>query len=177
MPTIFTHAAIPIAMTAAAGRHRIPLPITSAGCLLAMLPDFDVMAFRMGIPYEADWGHRGATHSIFLALTVTLAVAAVWPKARRSIALLFLALSMASHGLLDMLTDGGLGVSYLWPFSTHRFFAPWQPIRVSPIGSGFFGWRGLETLKSEAMWVVVPCMVTVAIAVILRRGKSRPFNA
>jgi len=52
-------------------------------------------------------------------------------------------LATASHGLLDAMTDGGLGVAFFVPFDKHRYFLPWTPIRVSPIGVGrFFTDRG-----------------------------------
>jgi len=28
------------------------------------------------------------------------------------------------HGLLDMITNGGKGVAFLWPFTSERFFFP-----------------------------------------------------
>jgi hypothetical protein len=40
--------------------------ITTAA--LAMAPDLDVWAFRLGIPYQAPLGHRGFTHSLAFAL-------------------------------------------------------------------------------------------------------------
>jgi len=56
---------------------------------------------------------------------------------------------VASHPLLDALTDGGLGVALLWPFSAERFFFPWRPIPVSPIGVGFFSLRGIRVALAE----------------------------
>ena len=44
---------------------------------------------------------------------------------------------LASHALLDTLTDGGLGAALLWPFNFTRYFAPWRPIPVAPIGLDF----------------------------------------
>ena len=55
-----------------------------------------------------------------------------------------------SHPLLDAMTDGGLGVALLWPFSNERFFAPWTPIPVSPIGARMLSRRGLYVLAVEA---------------------------
>jgi inner membrane protein len=107
---------------------------------LSMLPDADVIGFALHVPYEAPFGHRGATHSLVFALAVALvsvAVAcAVKLRPLRTGALVFAV--VASHGLLDTLTDGGLGVALLWPFSDVRFFAPWRPIPVAPIGAAFF---------------------------------------
>lgn len=58
----------------------------------------------------------------------------------------------ATHSLLDALTDGGLGVALLWPFSNERFFAPWRPIPVAPIGAGMLSSRGLHVLLIEGLW-------------------------
>lgn len=57
-----------------------------------------------------------------------------------------------SHPLLDSLTDGGLGVALFWPFSNERFFAPWRPIPVAPIGAGMLSARGLHVLLVELLW-------------------------
>ena len=51
--------------------------------------------------------------------------------------------------LLDSLTDGGLGAALLWPLSTARFFAPWTPIPVAPIGGGMLSARGLYVALTE----------------------------
>src|SRR5215831_7502105 len=44
----------------------------------------------------------------------------------------YLFLATASHGVLDAMTNGGLGVAFFSPFDTTRYFLPWRPIRVSP---------------------------------------------
>jgi inner membrane protein len=58
---------------------------------------------------------------------------------------------MASHGLLDTLTDGGLGIALLWPFSNARYFATWRPIPVAPIGPRLFGARGILLMLHESI--------------------------
>ena len=40
------------------------------------------------------------------------------------------------------MTDGGLGCALLWPFSLSRYFAPWRPIPVAPIGLDFLSLDG-----------------------------------
>jgi inner membrane protein len=130
-------------------------PLTSAAVwgALALAPDLDVFAFRLGIPYEAPFGHRGATHSFaFAALMGQLAsaVARLGRLPPRRTALL-VAVVVASHPLLDCLTDGGLGCALLWPFSEARFFAPWQPLPVAPIGRGFVSREGLRVALTEAL--------------------------
>jgi inner membrane protein len=37
----------------------------------------------------------------------------------------------------------------LWPFSLERFFAPWRPIPVAPIGFGFLSARGMRVAGVE----------------------------
>jgi len=66
---------------------------------------------------------------------------------RRTMAVATVAL--ASHGLLDTLTNGGLGSALLWPFDLTRYFAPWNPIPVAPIGLDFVSWSGLFIVAVE----------------------------
>ncbi len=118
---------------------------------LAMLPDADVIGFSMGVRYADPWGHRGAAHSVMLALAAAAMVSTVAPALRlpqrRTWAIASLVL--VSHGLLDTLTDGGLGVALLWPFALTRYFAPWRPIPVSPIGLAFLSPYGLFVTVTE----------------------------
>lgn len=164
-----THAIVPLAIAVAAGRQRISPKLALAGAALAMLPDADVVGFALGIEYADTWGHRGATHAIAFAVMVSGVIAVLWPEARSFGAFLFLAFAMASHGLLDTLTSGGLGAALLWPVSDVRFFAPITPIRVSPIGADFFSERGVKTLMSELALVWVPCLAVVLAGLSVRR--------
>jgi inner membrane protein len=158
MPTILSHAAIPIAAAMILGRERIALPIVAVGVALSMLPDADVASFLINIDYANAWGHRGATHSLVAAaVTACLATMILRPKCY-VIAFAYLFVAIASHGLLDMLTDGGLGAALFWPWSEARHFAPFRPISVSPIGAAFFSARGLAVLWSEVLWIWLPVM-------------------
>jgi len=76
MPSIITHAAVPLALWCAADRGRIPPRLLAAGVIAAMLPDADVLAFALHIPYADAFGHRGASHSLLFAC-VLAALAAV----------------------------------------------------------------------------------------------------
>jgi inner membrane protein len=118
----------------------------------SLAPDLDVIGMRLGVPYGAPWGHRGATHSLAMAIATAAALAFLlrrthpwWPFAPIVMAVL------ASHGLLDALTDGGKGVALLWPWTDHRFFFPWRPIPVAPIGARILSERGLRVMAWEAM--------------------------
>jgi len=157
VPTILTHPAIALLQM---WFPRIPRRAVAAGAIATILPDLDVIAFRYGIPYSAMFGHRGFTHSILFALIVA-SLATLLVRSRTAFPFLFLC--ALSHPLLDALTDGGLGVALLSPFSNERYFFPWRPIRVSPIGAGFFSARGVETLVSEVVWVWLPCAVAALL--------------
>jgi hypothetical protein len=52
------------------GRRDTPALARSllAWSALSMLPDLDVIGFRLGVKYADPWGHRGATHSVAFAL-------------------------------------------------------------------------------------------------------------
>ena len=113
-----------------------------------MLPDADVIAFALDIPYSDPFGHRGASHSLAFAAGMGLVVGGIARKARLG---LLVAAVVASHPLLDALTDGGLGVALLWPADDARLFAPWQPIPVAPIGASFLSMRGLQVMIAELL--------------------------
>ena len=84
----------------------------------------------------------------------------------------------ASHGLLDAMTNGGRGIGFFAPFSNHRYFFPWRPIQVSPIGAGFFSPRGLLVLASESVWIWLPSAIIAASARMFEgRPKGRPLRA
>ncbi len=169
MPTIFTHAIVPLAIAAAAGRGRISPKLAIAGAAFAILPDADVIGLPLGIDYADEWGHRGATHSLAFAAMFAAATALIWKEARSWGAWAFLTLAMASHGLLDTLTNGGLGAALWWPFDNARIFAPYTPVRVSPIGADFFSARGVVTLVSEVKWIWLPCIAVALSGWIIRR--------
>lgn len=125
---------------------------------LSMLPDIDVVGFALGVPYGAPWGHRGACHSLAVAIAIGVVTAlVVWlggagGAIRRALGLgVLVALVVASHGLLDAMTDGGKGVALLWPLTAHRYFLPWRPIPVAPIGAGFLSRRGMRVAAVEAI--------------------------
>src|SRR5581483_6971382 len=133
---------VAVGLFAARGRLRA----LAGWSAVALAADLDVIGFRFGVPYAAPFGHRGATHSIAAALLLALIVAGVTRRARPGLIALAVALS---HPLLDMLTDGGLGVALFWPLSNARYFAPWRPIPVAPIGARLLSARGLHVMLVE----------------------------
>ena len=168
MPSAIGHAAPALALIPLFHRRDTPRRLWVLGVLCAMAPDLDVLAFRFGIPYEHVLGHRGFWHSIPFAAGFAAAVClAAFPRPRpgfsRARAWGYLFLATVSHGMLDAFTNGGLGVALFSPFDDHRYFFPYRPIEVSPLGVGaFLSERGVAVLVSELVWVWVPCALLAA---------------
>lgn len=118
---------------------------------LSLLPDADVIGFALGVDYGDPWGHRGATHSLALSVAFGLAIglSARWFKRPAVRTALFASAVLASHAVLDTMTDGGLGCALLWPFDLARYFTPWRPIPVAPIGQDFFSPSGAVVALTE----------------------------
>ena len=181
MPTVFSHALVAVA----AGHVGASKPqlarfwILAIGC--SLVPDADVLGFWLGIPYAHPLGHRGFFHSPFFGVMVGLFVTLLFFKDTPAFSrpwwryFIFFSLITASHGVLDALTDGGLGIALLAPFDNDRYFLPWRPILVSPIGPGdFFSARGLATLRSEMLWIWLPFLLLTGLALYWRIRRARP---
>jgi inner membrane protein len=166
MPSVFTHAVAAVALGRAYAKPKLPLRfwILSVGCALA--PDMDVMGRRLGIEYSDMLGHRGLSHSLLIAAILSgLIVLLAFRKplagiSRRKLFLLFF-LATASHGILDAMVDGTLGVAFFAPFAAERFFLPWRPIVSSPIGWSFFSAAGVTTIMNEFVWIWIPSLIVI----------------
>lgn len=176
MASLAGHAVAALGIGAVLAPSRAPRRIWVWAVVLALVPDLDVLAFSFAIPYAHPWGHRGMTHSVLAAGGLAFAV---WAWERRSgtepaswRTAVFLFVAALSHGLLDALTSGGLGVGFALPFQDHRYFLPWRPIRVSPIGAAFFSARGLRVLASEALWIGLPAAALGLLGWARRRGRD-----
>lgn len=174
-----SHVAVPIATGLGLGQRVISRRLLVAGVLASALPDFDVVGFRFHIAYGDAFGHRGAMHSLFVALLIGLQAIPFsrWLQSRRWVVFSFVAFSAASHGLLDTLTNGGLGVALLWPFDMQRYFAPWRPIEVSPFGTHVFSSaRGLAVMVSELLWIWLPALCVCASMMLIRKFLFKPSS-
>ena len=176
MPTVFTHA-IAVGLVGAGAGRALPPRVVALGALFAALPDLDVIGFKFGVSYGDMLGHRGLSHSLLLSAALAAALVAHpavggEERRRRLAAWGFLFFAISSHGLLDAMTDGGLGVGFFAPLSSERYFLPWRPIEVSPIGARFFSARGLGVLASELRWVLLPSLVIAAAMTAWRRARE-----
>jgi inner membrane protein len=176
MASAFTHVFAALSLGAAITPGRVIPRLLLVGAVCAVLPDADILGFRFGIDYAHMLGHRGLSHSLAFAAVTSLTATAVffpgasWKSLRGRIAL-FLFVVTASHGVFDAMTNGGLGVAFFSPVDPARYFLPWQPVQVSPIGvASFFTERSLGVLWTELVWIAAPWTVLAFVVhVSLRR--------
>ncbi len=144
-----------------------------AAIFSTILPDFDVIGFRFGIPYLHPFGHRGFTHSILFALLWALILMYTIGKTNKLIWFLVIFLSTLSHGILDAMTSGGKGVGFFIPFNNNRFFFPFREIKVSPIGvEKFFSEWGIQVIFSEIKYVFLPCFLIFGVRILIKSNSK-----
>jgi len=173
MCSVITHPVVPLALSPFLPAEAASPGLVLTAALCSAAPDLDVIGFNFGIRYGDLLGHRGFTHSIaFAAALAGLLTFTVFRASAGNhvVIFLFLFCSTLSHGVLDALTNGGLGVAFFSPFSNRRYFFPWHPIEVSPIGVGnFFSARGIEIMSSELKWVWVPWGAVFLVGELIKR--------
>ncbi len=169
---MITHSVLGFVGAKVATNRKVPLRFLLLSAVCPALPDIDLLALKVGIPYEHFLGHRGFTHSPFFALVLSLVVVWVFFMKsrrfrRRGWLFVYFSLLIGSHGVLDAFTSGGIGVAFLSPFSNERFFFSWRPIQVSPIGAYLNGLRG-QALADEFVWLVFPALLIWLIVWVCR---------
>ena len=141
---------------------------------LALLPDADVFLVALGTCDTGACGHRGASHSLPLALGIGLLAGLAawrvgWPVFRTAVAT---TLAVASHALLDVLGAGGRGLPLLWPFSDARFMSPIRIFPDAPRGFGMLSRPGVMSLAIEFA-VFLPVMLYALWPRITARMSAR----
>jgi inner membrane protein len=168
MASAFSHAIVAVAMGRAFRNKELGWRELGLGAFCSVLPDLDVIGFPLGIQYGDLWGHRGMTHSVLFAALLAGILVTLWYRGKPAITMagfyLYFFFCTASHGVLDALTNGGLGVAFFSPFDTTRYFFPIRPVLVSPIGiTEFFSTYGIRILASEAIWIWLPSLAAVVV--------------
>ena len=159
MASVISHPAVPLALAVAIGPERVPPALTIVACAASALPDIDAIGCGRR-PYghcsgiaasrtrsSSRWRRRSCVCSLF---------AGRGTKPWTTFLLVFA--STASHGLLDALTTGGMGVCLLQPLFEISVIPPWRHL-VSPIGVGRFFSGGLPGARSELLWIWLPSAV------------------
>jgi inner membrane protein len=176
MASAFSHIVPAIAFGKIGYTEKQPWKFWVLGCICSAIPDADALGYKLGVPYESMWGHRGITHSFAFAILLGLLVTAAFFRGAKFNTRPFYALWLyffictASHCLLDAMTTGGLGVAFFAPFDNSRYFLPWRMIKVSPISiTRFFSSRGLQVLASEFVWIWIPFGVLTVVWLAVRK--------
>jgi inner membrane protein len=173
MPTTLTHALVGLGLAEVFAAQPMPLSFYGLSAALALVPDLDVVSFPLGIPYGSRFGHRGFSHSLCCAALVGLVVGLAgasyfgWPW---WLLAGFAWLVVVVHSVLDALTNGGMGIAFFAPWDNRRYFLPWRPVQVSPIGMGVFSRWGLRALVSEVVWIWLPLAALVSVVALIRLG-------
>jgi inner membrane protein len=175
MPTVFTHAIVGLTASQLCSpkelqqNNRARLIFTGLSVVLPILPDLDGF-FLPVIPYAHPLGHRGLSHSIVFAVFLGAVATALMIrqaqalKARWIWLLAYFSIVTASHGLLDAMTSGGLGIALFAPFDNHRYFLSIRPIPASPIWpSQFISRYGLNVMIMESLLIWTVCCALLVV--------------
>ena len=138
--------------------------------LLGMLPDADVLLVTLGVTEGSAAGHRGASHSLLMAVMMGIAAGLLarrygWSALRTALAI---TLAIGSHGILDTFGQGGRAIPLLWPLSDHRFMAPWRCLPDAPRGLQFISRDGFLGAALEFVYF----LPVTAFALWPRRGST-----
>lgn len=176
MASIFGHSIVGFTLTKLIDNKQVKW-LLFAAIFSAILPDFDVLTFKLGIPYEHPLGHRGFTHSILFAIIWALILMLAFGRKNKLIWFMVIFLTTLSHGVLDAMTSGGMGVGFFIPFNNSRHFFSFQGIIVSPLGVGrFFSEWGLRVIVSEIKYVLVPCSLLLIVRFLANKLKNAHYN-
>jgi inner membrane protein len=181
MPTEFTHIFVSGVFGKVYAPGKMPARFWALIALCSVVPDIDIVGYYFGIKYGDVWGHRGFTHSLTFAFLVSaLVVVLAFPTITRFTKkwwgmLAFFFVVTASHGVLDAMTDKGMGVGFFIPFDNTRSFLPWRPVFASPMRiSRFFSRTGLGVLTAEVVWIWIPLLLVYGAVSVYRKRKVGP---
>lgn len=157
-----------------------PIGLVLSAGLLSAAPDLDTAFFGV-IPYAHFFGHRGFFHSPFFGISVAVTLSFLLLAVLRSFGMkasagvaAALALALASHGLLDAMTDAGLGVMLLYPFSEERFFLPWRPFHAPPVKISSLSIRQVQMMVRSELPIVLACAaIAGTVQFVIKRISTR----
>lgn len=171
MASIFGHGVVGFTITKLIGNKQSKWLLLAA-IFSTILPDFDIITFKFGIPYEHPLGHRGFSHSVLFSIIWALILMFTLGRKNKLIWFIVIFLSTISHGILDAMTSGGRGVGFFIPFNNDRFLFTFREIIVSPLGiQKFFSTWGLRVILSEIKFIVIPSLLILLILGTLKKYK------
>jgi membrane-bound metal-dependent hydrolase YbcI (DUF457 family) len=140
--------------------------------LAATAPDIDgLFRYLFHVPGFSIYPHRGDAHSLFVALAAPfIGACSRRPlRAKPLTAAVVAGASMASDGMLDMMTDFGRPVGYRRPLSSARLFADWRPIHSGPVHALLLLAQAPDRLGCE-IWLIIGLFAT---AFVVRAAKEQ----
>jgi inner membrane protein len=144
----------------------MPWAYWGLAALLPIVPDLDVFST---FAYGSALGRRGFTHSLLFALLLSSVAAAAAFRYFRvsfwSLSILFFAI-MASHDLLDAMTEGGESIPFFWPLDGR--YCNWGPLPVSDIAFDLPDPRYSRAVRSELFWMWLPTIFVVGLTMLYR---------
>jgi inner membrane protein len=179
MASIFGHALVSLALGKTFSKKQQTWKLFLLAIICAIMPDADVIGFYFGVSYGSFWGHRGFSHSILFALIFGILITFIFCRkqfltTRGLYFIFFFFLCTISHAILDAMTTGGKGVAFLSPFDTTRYFFPWRPIRISPLGiKKFFTSSGITVLLSELHWIGIPSVLYIIAMLFIKKRNTK----
>jgi inner membrane protein len=171
MATIYTHAVLGLGLARVCVSRRTSWLFWALVAFLPVIPDLDAFSTAS---YGSALGHRGITHSLPFALWVGALIASL---TFRRFGMNFWWLSglffvlIASHGVLDALTRGGMPIPFFWPWEQR--YGNWGPIPVSDLAFEVPDPRRSRALRSELAWVWLPTGLIVAAVTTYRYLRRR----
>ena len=179
MSTAISHAFVALMLGKIWTEKARPLKFWILSIACSIMPDIDSIGFFLGIKYNAVMGHRGFCHSLLFAIIFSFFVVSLAFKDIEKFSKLWWAfifyffLVTASHGFIDAMTDGGLGVAFFSPFDVSRFFLPWRPLKAPSLNIAKLGSTFTLVLIREVVFIWIPMIL---IFVILKYFKNKDYD-
>ena len=130
---------------------------------LALAPDLDLITGTLGVPDNTPLAHRGISHSFPFALALASLVGfALRGKGRGALAGTLVFAALASHGLLDTMSQLGHGPMLFWPFTAENYEFVWRPIPGVLTASHYLTLQAVPTLVIETL-LFLPLIVYALI--------------
>lgn len=171
MASFFGHGVLGYTLTKVIDNKNLKWLLLAA-IVSAILPDFDVISFKLGIPYAHPLGHRGLTHSILFAFVWAILLMFTLGRENKKTWFFVIFFSTVSHGIVDAMTTGGRGIGFFIPFNNDRFFFPFQVIKVSPLGiKKFLSEWGIQVILSEIKYILLPCLIILLFLYVFKKVK------
>jgi len=140
---------------------------------LSLMPDLDSIAGLVFDDFAAY--HNNGTHSLLIGLAVSLVIAGLAWRRKRSDFGYWLALSLLCYGfhvVLDFFTVGR-GVMLFWPISTARFESPVKLFYGLHWSEGVFSYHHFVTLANELAFVALMILIVHLLERKIGRFKPR----